>query len=128
MFDICKDSYPKEATIECIENRVPGIDLRIMATPCDGIMECRDGIDENFEEDKWILAATIFGVLLATMCIYLYLVLVRLPLWKKSVLMDFDDGDDNIQLWHSDCSKLTGNTLAKLKVFQLKNMYLIARC
>ena len=58
-FELCKDTFPKEATIECIENRLPGINLTIMAVPCDGILECRDGSDENCGEDKMILVIAV---------------------------------------------------------------------
>ena len=47
VFDICEHVYPDIATIKCIENRVKDINVTIMAIPCDGIQECRDGSDEK---------------------------------------------------------------------------------
>ena len=121
MFELCKDTFPKEATIKCIENRLPGtIDVTIMAIPCDGIIECRDGRDENCEEDKWILVIAIALLFLITICIYLYLVFIRLPFWKHSVLQDFRDEGIELRPQIHDCSELKGNTLAKLKVFIAK--------
>ena len=117
-FEVCRDTFPKEATIECIENRLPGtIDVTIKAIPCDGILECRDGQDENCEDDKLSLVIVTALFFLTTICIYLYLVLVRLPSWKNSVFRDFDDANIDPQSITFDCSGMKGNSLAKLKVF-----------
>ena len=121
LFQLCKDTFPKEATIECIENRLPGtIDVTIMAIPCDGIVECRDGRDENCEEDKIILVIAVAVLFLTTICIYLYLVFVRFPIWKDSVFWEFHEGSIDSKTQSHDCSELKGNTLAKLKVFIAK--------
>ena len=117
MFEICKDTFPKEATIQCIENRLPGtIDVTIMAIPCNGILECRDRSDEDCEEDKWILATIIASVFLITVCIYFFLIFERLTKWKKSVIKDFHGGIPNHEWSFSRCSEMKGNDLAKLKV------------
>ena len=121
MFELCKDTFPKEATIECIENRLPGtIDVTIMATPCDGILECRDGRDENCEEDKWILAIVTALLFLTTICIYLYLVYVKIPHWKDCVFRDFNNGNIDSKLQSAHYFQMKGNALAKLKVFLAK--------
>ena len=121
LFQLCKDTFQKEATIECIEKRLPGtIDVTIMAIPCDGIVECRDGRDENCEEDKIILVIAVAVLFLTTICIYLYLVFVRFPIWKDSVFWEFHEGSIDSKTQSHDCSELKGNTLAKLKVFIAK--------
>ena len=116
-FEVCKDTFPKEATIKCVENRLPGtIDVTIMAIPCNGIVECRGGQDENCEDDKFILVISITVLFLTTICIYLYLVFVRLPSWKNSVFRDFDVGNTDLETKPINCSDMKGNKLAKLKV------------
>ena len=116
-FEHCKDTFPKEATIECIEKRLPGtIEVTIMAIPCDGILECRDGRDENCEDDKMILVISVALLCLTTVCIYLYLVLIRLPIWKDSVFKNFDTGNIDLEPRPFICSNVKGNKLAKLKV------------
>ena len=116
MFEVCKDTFPKEATIECIENRLTGIDVKIMATPCDGILECRDGRDENCEEDKLILATVIAMLFVTTILIYLFLIFAKLPTWKKSMLRDFIAVDSDNVCISSSCTDMKGNELARLKV------------
>ena len=51
-FDICEETYPEEATIKCVENRLEGFNVTIMAIPCNGIKECRNGEDEDHCEEK----------------------------------------------------------------------------
>ena len=95
-----------------------------MATPCDGIVECRDGQDEDCEDDKLIFIISVALLFLTTTCIYLYIVFVRLPLWKKSIFRDFDDGNMDSESRRFDCSGLKGNKLAKFKVIITKSVSL----
>ena len=88
-----------------------------MAIPCDGILECRDGRDENCDDDKLILIISVALLFITTICNYLYLVCVRLQFWKNSVFRDFDNGKIDLESRHSDCIDMKGTSLAKLKVF-----------
>ena len=47
-FEEChKKSFVEAATIKCIESNRNGEDIEILAVPCNGIRECRDGSDED---------------------------------------------------------------------------------
>ena len=116
-FDTCKETFPEEATIECIEDRLPGIDLKVMAVPCNGIVECRNASDElNCEDDKLILVSATSLLFLVTICVNLYLIFVRLPQWKNSMLKDFENYHVNQVIEPSMCTELKGDDLANYKV------------
>ena len=95
-----------------------------MAIPCNSILECRDGSDENCESDKLILVIVIAVFFMTTICIYIHLVFVRLPFWKNSVFRDFDTGTIDSESRPFDCSDMKGAALAKLKVFITKHIFL----
>ena len=47
-FEVCHNkSFVEAATIKCIESNRNGEDIEILAVPCNGIRECRDGSDED---------------------------------------------------------------------------------
>ena len=124
-FELCKDTFPKEATIECVENRLPGtINITIFAIPCDGIVECRDGRDESCEDDKLTLVIVTAVLFLTTICIYIYLVFVKLPSWKNSVFRDFVSGKIDSETKTFDCDGMKGDKLAKFKVWTVRHIFL----
>ena len=112
-FETCKDEYPEEATIKCIEDRAIGYDIVIMATPCDGVKECRNGSDERCEEDKMILIGIVAGLVILTGGVYHYLKWYHLG-WKDKIINE-PSGNQR-----GTCSTLMGDDLAKLKVSQIK--------
>ena len=91
---------------------MPGIDVSIMATPCDGIQECRDGRDEIYcQDDKAILVIVLSVLILVTFFIYLYLIWIKIP----DSVHDFQSV--TVEEWSSmDCFNLKGDDLVKLKV------------
>ena len=67
--DTCKDFFPPSATVKCskvgIENRMS---VPILAIPCNSIIECVDGIDEEHcGYENWIAGITLgVGLLFIT--------------------------------------------------------------
>ena len=90
-----------------------------MATPCDGIRECRDGRDEECKDDKLILIFVISVLVATTLIIHQYLLWIKIPRWRKSVLRDFkaDFVDERNPTNYID---FRGNDLANLKVSYIK--------
>ena len=107
--------FPEEATIKCIEDR-PGYDITIMATPCDGIKECRDGIDEQCGENKLVLYGIVGGLVMLTGFVYHILKWYILN-WENKLITNqtYDD--------LGSCCNLMGDELAELKVSLSKNKY-----
>ena len=111
--ETCKKvfSFPEVATIECIENRF-GYNITIKAIPCDGVLECRNGIDEDCIENKKILYSAMATLIVMTYGIYHYIK------WKLLVWKDLTPSD---QVWNDkwislECANFAGDDLAELKV------------
>lgn len=117
--EACKDTYPEGATIKCIEDRLDGVDLTIMAVPCDGVKECRSREDENCELSNvffWSIVGTLFLVTIVVWAVLNFIVSRQKPLYYgRRVKSRFE----------SDCKRFKGNKLADLKVieFQVHTMY-----
>ena len=121
-FDICNSAYPEEATIECWENRQEGFDVWIKAVPCNGIKECRNGEDEDCNEDQPIFRIIIASLIIITQSVYLYLRLVKIHKWKENCLNSLGKGfQDNYKL--GECHDLKGDDIAKLKVNLVIQIY-----
>ena len=115
LFEICNSTYPEEATIECWENRQAGIDVWIKAVPCNKIKECRDGKDEDCNEDQTIFRIIIVSLIIITQSVYLYLRLIKIRKWKRNSLNSLGKGfQDDYKL--GECHDLKGDDIAKLKV------------
>ena len=115
-FNICNSTYPEEATIQCVENRLEGINLTIKAIPCNGIKECRDGEDEdNCEEKQIYFQIIIASLMVITQTVYLFIRIVKKRKWKQNCLDSFRIRfEDNFKL--GECGDLKGDDLANLKV------------
>ena len=99
-----------------MENRLEGINLTIMAIPCNGIQECRNGEDENnCEEKQRVFQIITASLMVITQTVYLYIRLVKKRKWKQKNLDSFGKGfQDNYK--PGECCDLKGDDLAKLKV------------
>ena len=118
-FDACQDTFPKEATIKCIENRTIGVDIMIMAIPCDGIYECRNEEDEDCK---------ISGIIFWSILIFFYVITVVILVLMKFSIKKWKNGHVQSKrevLWnHVKCKAMKGDDLANLKV-RTKYIYLI---
>ena len=119
--ETCRKFYPEEATIECIENRLDGINLTIMATPCNGIRECRNGIDEQCEISVVYFWSIFGGFFLLTVTVILIMKCLT-PETKKNATRN---EVEHTKYDSKDCSLLEGNHLAEMKViFKSKYLFL----
>ena len=66
-FDLCyeRGSFAEGATVKCHEIQRYGYNVTILATKCNGIVECKDGTDELDCQNDDSLGFTAFGILFA---------------------------------------------------------------
>ena len=64
-FNLChqasKSIFPETATIPCNEIGRGSYNIKILATPCNGVLECSDGSDEEDCEQNWKILGTFIG-------------------------------------------------------------------
>ena len=112
--DVCFNTFPDAATIKCIEaDRPYGINITILAIPCNGIRECRFKNDEDCES-KWhisLITMLIFFVLISSGWLHTHFTADKTYQSKESVeLID----QRNV----TSEKRLKGDALAKFKVYQ----------
>ena len=81
----------------------------IMATPCDGVKECWNGLDEDCDENNVILIGVVAALVILTNCIYHYLKWYHLG-WRNHIIVEETTYQKNNYRY------LLGDDLAKLKV------------
>ena len=113
-FETCKDTYPEEATITCIEDRPIGYDILIKAIPCNGIKECRSEEDEECEISD--------NILLGTMAVT-FLVLLLVSILMRYFIWRYRSKSNAYPKAQCDFEIRKGNDLVNLKVCKY-NFYL----
>lgn len=108
-YEECQNHFPEEATIECIENRMEGIDLKIKAIACDGISECRSGEDEECKPNEIVVYSSLVAFYLLTVLIWCW---IRYDVQRQPLNMDVIKEDFDLE----NCRELMGDQLVKLKV------------
>ena len=66
-FDLCykRGSFAEGATVQCAEAKPYEYNVTILATKCNGIVECKDGTDESDCQNDDSLGFKAFGILFA---------------------------------------------------------------
>ena len=118
-FETCKNFFSEEATINCNERPKGRYDIRDMAIPCNDISECLNGMDEECDENNWILVGVVLMFVITTNIIYHYLKWYRLN-WSQQNVPTPNTNDE----WNfKDCVSMMGDELADMKV-RLQKRYL----
>ena len=100
-------------TVQCKEIDRGSYDISILATPCNGIRECRDVDDEDCDESKedMIISLVIAFVLITALCVFIhYKTTTKYP---PQLSNDAEFIDDETTKYRSN---LKGNQLAEIKV------------
>ena len=114
------------ATIECNERFRPDrYNIRILATPCDGYVECTKQEDNNCgEELEQSIYYIVLGFLLIVSMVWFFLYKIyRKEMSDKKVEIELDDMNLSCierQEWVPRlCKTMIGDNLAELKVYNL---------
>ena len=108
---MCEKYFPNNiATIKCEEsNRTSDFTTTIKAIPCNGIIECKDGSDENCDWSSWIIwvVLTIISILMVFIWFYIFSLAVK---ECETITSDQSETRMNKTKWN-------GYSLANLKVY-----------
>ena len=111
MFEECKDIFPEEATIKCIEKRPVGYDVWIKAIPCNGEIECRNGVDEE---------CSVSDIFYFSILVVFYFITAIIWIVAKNLAKKHQNSTCNMELNvkenETQCNQLIGDKLASLKV------------
>ena len=120
-FDLCyeRESFPEGATFKCLEAKRFGYNVTILATKCNKIKECEDGIDEDGcgcqdRSDEADCQSDESRVLVATLVVFAVILLIWIVIY---LVHDKNESIANIskeEKEHAQSAK--GDTLALLKV------------
>ena len=109
-FNLCyeRGSFAKGATLKCTEAKRFGYDVTILATKCNRIKECKDGIDEDEDvcqndDSSGLIAIGIFFLAIAV-------------IWITIFLKFADDAIPQESKYDQSLSDLKGDKLSSLKV------------
>ena len=109
-FEMCleRESFPKGATFRCQEANRTGYKIEILAVPCNGIPECKEGIDEQLceREGKIII---LFSLAVAAFIMFIWFVIYLT--YDGEVTDSGCIGEENVNF-----KELKGEELAQLKV------------
>ena len=85
-FELCKETFPEGATIECKEANRTLHNITIYATACDGIMECKDGEDElGCQWNNWTTAFVLCCAFLIVSFLWCYTYFMVFANLKKDI-------------------------------------------
>ena len=109
-FNLCyeRGSFAEGATFKCFEAKRFGYNITILATKCDGIDECKDGIDEDdcqSNESRVLVAILVVFAVIFLIWIVIYFV------YDKNEAIETISKEEKE---HAQSAK--GDTLALLKV------------
>ena len=120
-FDLCygRESFPEGATFKCLEAKRFGYNVTILATKCNKIKECEDGIDEDGcgcqdRSDEADCQSNESRVLVATLVVFAVILLIWILIYYVYDNNETMDDISKEEKEHAQSAK--GDTLALLKV------------
>ena len=107
-FDLCyeKGSFAEGATVECYEKLRFGFNVTILATKCNGIIECKDGFDEKNCQNDDTSGFIAIGILFLTIAV----------IWVAIFLKFATNDISHLSRYDPDSIHLKGDKLSYIKV------------